>query len=83
MRKTMLFVTAVATLVATSGYAENRHLITNQSEITTLLVKEKINSFCKAIVQGDITLVKEMIARGEDVKPKVIGNDACHICSTL
>ena len=73
MRKTMLLVAAAITLVVTSGYAENRYLITNQTEITTLLVKEKINSFCKAIIQGDITVVKRMIALGEDVNQKSLG----------
>ena len=73
MRKTMLLVAAAITLVVTSGYAENRYLITNQTEITTLLVKEKINSFCRAIIQGDITVVKRMIALGEDVNQKSLG----------
>ena len=73
MRKTMLLVAAAITLVVTSGYAENRHLVTNQTEITTLLVKEKINSFCRAIIQWDITVVKRMIALGEDVNQKSLG----------
>jgi len=73
MRKTMLLVATVIMLVVTSGYAENRHLIANQSELTTFVVKEKINSFCKAIVRGDVTLVEKMIALGEDVNQKSLG----------
>jgi len=73
MRKTMLFVTAVAMLVATSVVAENRNQITTGSEVSTFVEKGKINSFCKAIVQGDIAIVKKMIALGEDVNQKSLG----------
>jgi ankyrin repeat protein len=33
----------------------------------------EINSFCKAIIQGDIETVKSLIALGEDVNRKSLG----------
>ncbi len=38
----------------------------------------EINSFCKAIVQGDFDLVKKMIALGEDVNRKSLGKTPAH-----
>lgn len=38
----------------------------------------EINSFCKAIIQGDVDLVKKMIALGEDVNQKSLGKTPAH-----
>lgn len=38
----------------------------------------EINSFCKAIIQGDLDLVKKMIALGEDVNQKSLGKTPAH-----
>ncbi len=73
MKKTMLFVAAAFMLVVTNVSAENRYEESNQNEVPTLLEKEKINSFCKAIVQGDIDTVKKLIELGEDVNEKSLG----------
>ena len=38
----------------------------------------EINSFCKAIIQGDVELVRKMIALGEDVNQKSLGKTPAH-----
>ncbi len=38
----------------------------------------EINSFCKAIMKGDIDIVKKMIALGEDVNQKSLGKTPSH-----
>jgi hypothetical protein len=38
----------------------------------------EINSFCKAIIQGDVDLVKKMISLGEDVNQKSLGKTPAH-----
>ena len=35
--------------------------------------KGAVNSFCKAIIQGDIETVRKLIALGEDVNQKSLG----------
>ena len=38
----------------------------------------EINSFCKAIIKGDIEMVQKMIALGEDVNQKSLGKTPAH-----
>ena len=73
MRKTAMFMAVAVLLMATSVSAKNRHQISDTSELSTFVVNGKINSFCKAIVQGDIETVKKLIALGEDVNQKSLG----------
>ena len=72
MRKTILTVVAALTLAVTGVYAESNSnsdlAITN-----TTIVDAKLNSFCKAIMQGDFDTVKRMIELGEDVNEKSLG----------
>lgn len=72
MRKTVL-TCAIASLVMVSGaFAANETVSTPEVEITNPMGNE-LNSFCKAIVEGDIDTVKRLIALGEDVNQKSLG----------
>lgn len=71
MRKTILMVTTVLTLMVTGVNAELR---TEQGiPALTALESVEINSFCKAIVKGDLDTVKKLISLGEDVNRKSLG----------
>ena len=41
----------------------------------------EINSFCKAIMQGDIQTVKKLIELGEDVNRKSLGKTPAHFAA--
>ena len=72
MRKTILAVAAALLFAATGVYAESNsenHLATTNTTVVTA----KLNSFCKAIMQGDYDTVKRMIELGEDVNQKSLG----------
>lgn len=71
MKKTILTV-ASCVLMVSGLLAENR--ITNSNLFATEnVVKVELNSFCKAIMQGDIDTVKRLIDLGEDVNKKSLG----------
>jgi len=71
MKKTILTV-AACMLMVTGLKAETR--TSNDLLIATPLIeKTEINSFCKAIMQGDIDTVKRLIELGEDVNQKSLG----------
>src|SRR5690554_787811 len=73
MRKAML-ITVIAVLCITPGFsAKNAPDNKLVPEALTKVDPSKINSFCKAIVQGDIGTVKRLIALGEDVNQKSLG----------
>lgn len=73
MKKTMLFV-AVAMMLTVSGVsAEVLPMKHNVAELTALYEKGTVNSFCKAIIQGDIVTVRKLIELGEDVNQKSLG----------
>jgi len=71
MRKTIIITAAAALLAVTGVCAEE----SANSELTTTMELEvpKVNSFCKAIMQGDYDTVKRMIELGEDVNKKSLG----------
>ncbi|HMB62216.1 MAG TPA: ankyrin repeat domain-containing protein [Eudoraea sp.] len=72
MRKTILTLTTAFLFVVTGVYAdsnEQRDLATP----ATLTANAELNSFCKAIMQGDYDTVKRMIELGEDVNQKSLG----------
>jgi hypothetical protein len=73
MKKTMLFVAAAFMLVGTSAVAENRNQTERSVFNSTFVEMVEINSFCKAIVKGDIETVKKLIELGEDVNQKSSG----------
>ena len=72
MRKTVLTLTlallaTVTSMSAASGSETTPAIETNDSFVVG------INSFCKAIMEGDIETVKRMIELGEDVNKKSLG----------
>jgi len=73
MRKTMLIMTAAMVLAVTTVSAENRIENESSTAISTYAEMNKINSFCKAIMKGDIETVKKLISLGEDVNQKSLG----------
>lgn len=71
MRKTILMVAAAGMLMVTNVTAEQP---TEQCEFAiTSLTSAEISSFCKAIVKGDLEMVKKLIELGEDVNRKSLG----------
>lgn len=73
MKKTMLIVAAAMMLTVSGVSAEVLPVRHNVAELTALYEKGAINSFCKAVIQGDITTVRKLIALGEDVNQKSLG----------
>lgn len=74
MKKTILIVAAAFMFAVNGVYAENR--TSNELKLTENPVSVKnlaINSFCKAILQGDLETVKKLIELGEDVNKKSLG----------
>jgi len=72
MKKTIL--TTAFALFAITAITANEE-VTNSNEATVLVEKNlrEINSFCKAIVKGDLEAVKKLISLGEDVNKKSLG----------
>jgi len=72
MRKTIL--TMALAVFAINAITANEE-VTNNDQITVLVEKNfgEINSFCKAIVKGDLETVKKLISLGEDVNKKSLG----------
>lgn len=73
MRKTMLIAAAAFMLAAPAMMANDHSTIGNSTVHPILAKKSEINSFCMAIVKGDLDLVKKLIAMGEDVNQKSLG----------
>lgn len=73
MKKTVLTVVAAVMLMATASVEANH----DQNEINDIeavtIWKGELNSFCKAIMKGDIETVKKLINLGEDVNKKSLG----------
>ncbi len=72
MRKTILAITLVGVLMST-GLMANEKSNENDTYTTDLVLKTDISTFCKAIIKGDIALVKGMIEAGENVNKKSVG----------
>ena len=72
MRKTILTV-AVALMFAVTGVSAESNLDRDLAVANSTFVDVKLNSFCKAIMQGDYDTVKRMIELGEDVNEKSLG----------
>jgi len=73
MKKTMLIVAAAMMLSVSGVFAEVLPVRYNVAELTVLYENGAVNSFCKAIIQGDIATVRTFIALGEDVNQKSLG----------
>lgn len=73
MKKTVLTVaTAVLLMATTSMEAKHDHSEINGVQVT-MAVEFELNSFCKAIMKGDMETVKKLINLGEDVNKKSLG----------
>ncbi|MFH6604709.1 ankyrin repeat domain-containing protein [Maribacter algicola] len=72
MKKTIVSVATACLLVIAVAKADQKpnHNFFEQSTVTSSF---ELNSFCKAIMQGDLETVKRMIALGEDVNKKSLG----------
>jgi len=78
MRKTILIV-SMSLLCGLSSV--NAHFGVEIPEVhreSRIVSAFEINSFCKAIIQGDLALVQKMIALGEDVNEKSLGKTPAH-----
>ena len=73
MKKTMLIVAAAMMLTVSGVSADVLPVKHKVAELTALYEKAAVNSFCKAIIQGDIETVRKLIALGEDVNQKSLG----------
>ena len=73
MKKTVLIAAAAFMLVCTSATANHQHQLASLHGNSTVVEKVEINPFCKAIVQGDIEVVKKLISLGEEVNRKSMG----------
>ncbi|MEM9077044.1 MAG: ankyrin repeat domain-containing protein [Bacteroidota bacterium] len=70
MKKTILTVTAACLLLVAGVSANETSSPAGEVETT---ISYDINSFCMAIVKGDIDTVKKLIDLGEDVNRKSLG----------
>lgn len=78
MRKTTLILSIgllSSAMFANVSFEKNVPEVHRESKIINAF---EINSFCKAIIQGDVDLVKKMIALGEDVNQKSLGKTPAH-----
>lgn len=78
MRKTILILSMgllTGTMLANARLGENVPKVNQEAKVVYAF---EINSFCKAIIQGDLDLVQKMIALGEDVNQKSLGKTPAH-----
>lgn len=75
MKKTILTVTAACLLLVVGVNANETS--SPMVEVETA-VSYEINSFCMAIVKGDLDTVKKLIDLGEDVNKKSLGMTPLH-----
>lgn len=73
MRKTILTTVMAFSLCVTALWAKSSVTIDSVHEAVLMVKADDINSFCKAIIQGDIETVKRLIELGEDVNKKSLG----------
>ncbi|MFS4494803.1 ankyrin repeat domain-containing protein [Maribacter sp. 2308TA10-17] len=72
MKKTILTAVAFCMLLVTDAVAKTE-TSNNNEDVTELVVKRELSTFCKAIMKGDINTVKRLIDLGEDVNAKSLG----------
>ncbi|WP_121666040.1 ankyrin repeat domain-containing protein [Mesonia aquimarina] len=73
MKKTIL--TLALALISAISFANINANVEEPQPISTyeLDAKETLNSFCKAVMKGNINVVKQLIDLGEDVNQKSLG----------
>lgn len=72
MRKTILTVAMVSLTMGSTLLANEINEVKTELR-TEVLKKAEINSFCKAVMQGDVVTVKKLIDLGEDVNQISLG----------
>lgn len=72
MKKTILTLSLTAMFLGT-GLMANETTSNFEFASTTNIKGVEISSFCKAVMQGDIDMVKRMLELGEDVNQKSLG----------
>lgn len=72
MKKTIFTAMACSMLMVATAVA-NTETSNNNTDVTELIVKKEVSTFCKAIMKGDIDTVKSLIDLGEDVNAKSLG----------
>jgi ankyrin repeat protein len=72
MKKTILTLSMVVLAMGT-GLMAKEITGTTRTANEKSLSEIEISSFCKAVIQGDVTTVKRLIALGEDVDQKSLG----------
>jgi len=60
-------ITAIMGILLCTGVMANENVNSLKLNETQLVLKSEISTFCKAILKGDLDLVKGMIEAGEDV----------------
>ena len=73
MRKTILTTVMAFSLCVSAVWAKSSVTFNSVNEAVLMVKADDINSFCKAIIQGDIETVKRLIELGEDVNKKSLG----------
>ena len=73
MRKTILTATALCLMAVTGIYAVVNTTIEDSNCEMIAEASFEVNPFCKAIMTGDIDMVKKLIDLGEDVNQKSLG----------
>lgn len=73
MRKTVFTMTVFAFFALGAVHASEKFAEHSEVNISMLNEFKEINSFCKAIVKGDLEMVKSLISLGEDVNQKSLG----------
>lgn len=73
MRKTILTAAALCLMAVTGIYAIYNSTVTEPVYELTASVSYDVNPFCKAIMKGDIVMVKKLIELGVDVNEKSVG----------
>ena len=72
MRKTIVALSMVALTIGPNLMAKEISEVNSTVSIQTIK-KVEINTFCKAVMQGDVTTVQRLITLGEDVNQKSLG----------
>ena len=72
MKKTILSIAAACLLTITGAKAEESSTQIDASFFTAQTNVE-VSSFCKAIMKGDLVMVKKFIALGENLEKKSMG----------
>ncbi|WP_405383647.1 ankyrin repeat domain-containing protein [Maribacter sp. LLG6340-A2] len=72
MKKTVLTIAVVIFAMGANVLAKESNKSTT-TKITHFTTTVEVSTFCKAIIKGDIAMIKKMIAMGEDVNQKSLG----------